>query len=459
MEVRVDSHLRIDPSTMPGPVRSAVLRSLEFVDPDDPERIIRLWSMEDDDLLLPRGFAHRLVTGCAKLGARVRFVDERVRKAAASELRAQGTLFPYQEPAAARMLKVEQGIYQAPPGSGKTITALDVIRRSGQRSIVIVNTSNVLRQWIERCEQFLGYTPGIVGDGEWDERDLTIATQQTLWSRREKLDAEGWWWNWGLVLEDEIHHVTADTFDQIIQRFPARYRLGVSATPDKDNGYFKRALSSIGEIVHLTTKADMREAGRLVMPEIEIVRTRFEYAWGDKSDDYKRMVDAIIDDDERNDLIASIVMENRGKANMVLSTRLGHLDTLRECIADKGWPATRLWMLTGNETSHERMKVSHDVEAHGDCVVFASQVADEAVDIPRMDRLYLCAPSRNAKTIVQRIGRIERVHPDKADARVYDFVDWSVGVCHRQYRHRAKNVYVPEGYPLTTRREKEGKGG
>jgi superfamily II DNA or RNA helicase len=105
-------------------------------------------------------------------------------------------------------------------------------------------------------------------------------------------------------------------------------------------------------------------------------------------------------------------------------------------------------MLTGKEDTEERMRVAREAES-GQCVVF-STIADEALDVPRLDKLYLVWPTKNSAVIRQQIGRIERVHPSKKSATVYDFVDAEVQPLYKQWIKRGIDVYAAEGLAINT---------
>ena len=94
-------------------------------------------------------------------------------------------------------LQPNRGIYEAATASGKTITAALLTSELMQRTIVVVDKINLATQWQDRFEQALGMTPAIIGESDWKEDRITIATRQALWARREVLDAHDWWSTWG----------------------------------------------------------------------------------------------------------------------------------------------------------------------------------------------------------------------------------------------------------------------
>lgn len=427
---------------------------------------IHLFIEEEDGLIVPRGILPYLEVFLETMSLDV---DYRRNEADVqcgvpqmlSELR------PHQHSAVQDICDFKTGIYEAPPGSGKTVTALAAIASVQQRALVIVNTTNIAAQWADRCERFLGFRPGIIGDGEWDEsQPITIALNQTLSSRLDKLPKE-WFESWGFVCLDECHHVTASTFFQVVNAFPSKWRIGVSATPDRDNGLLEVAYSVLGPIIHKTAKQELIDQGFLIKPSVVRVYTDFEHEYwsthyADDSceipgcdkigkhrhqNNYQQVLSALASDPQRNRIIALAIAKNATCANLVLSKRLEHLKALRRAVIDTGaFDKDRLFMLTGKENTDERMRVAAEAEL-GSCVVF-STIADEALDIPRLDRLYLVWPTKNSAVIRQQVGRVERFDSRKESATVYDFVDKNIEPLHKQWIKRSIDVYAADGLSI-----------
>lgn len=472
MQIDLDTHisLRVDdlePSildqlqqalTIPNGEKEVALREHVWGADKLPD-FIALYEVQGDRIYLPRGFQRSLQRGFQSADITMELRDLRSEQ----PVRIDGTtimLREHQEPAVEAILEHEQGIYQAPPASGKTVTVLEVIRRAQQRSLILVDKINIATQWKRRCETFLGFTPGIIGDGIHDEGEVTIALLQTLWARHDELLQTGWFMDWGLVCLDECHHVTAETYSQIIQCFPARYRFGVSATPKRDDWTYPITTAVLGPVIHETTKAQLH-GGVLMKPSVHVVKTGFEHAFRStyvdgnnkiKRNNYGPMLKALVSNRDRNNMILAKLLNNHQHANLVLSKRLAHLELLREMVIACNWPEDRAVMLTGKENRERRDEIAAMAE-DGKIVIF-STIADEALDIPRLDRLYLVWPTRKTAVIRQQIGRVERVHPEKTDAIVYDFVDWRVGVLKSQYLQRINEVYRSEALDINLESER-----
>lgn len=432
--------------TIPNPERVTAEREMVRGWDQLPETI-ELWRKERGTLYLPRGFANQLES---VVRSEIWWEDERVSRPINTSLWLNPMLRFYQEPVVPTMLKCEQGVYVAPTGSGKTVTFLEFVRRASQRTLVIVNNTHIAEQWRDRAREHLGLTEvGIVGDGSWKEADLTIAVQQTLWSRRDSLD--GWWETWGVVVLDECHHVPANTFFDIIQRFPALYRVGISATPDKNVELRALVGAALGPVIHETKEEVLVEAGVIERASYEILDSGFSFTmwpthraqkdketkkltceFQDRGCDRKGLVHrnnwtdlvaALIEDEERNELIAEAIARhyNEGRAILVLSRRLKHLDEMARAVIRRIGSAEDVYRLSGKEKTDEKMDLYERADA-GRLVIF-STVGDEALDIPRLDTLVLAFPTKQADLVRQQVGRVLRAHARKGRPVVVDVRD------------------------------------
>lgn len=433
-----------------------------------------LYTEDETNLYIPRGFAGQLKKGFEAYGTEFVFIDNRTVRSVDNDFRIVKTR-DYQDEAIRALMDNEQGVWEAPPGAGKTVAVLEAIRRLGQRSLIITDKTNIAEQWRLRARTFLGRDIGLLGDSVWDELDVSVALQQTLWAKREELDARGFFDDWGFVCLDECHHFPANTFTEILGRFSAKYRIGVSGTPYKSPGQDDLIWSTLGPLFHVTNKKTLRAGGWLIKPEVRIWQTGFKtdfwpthvcdvknkkcnykYCTRDTTkarhqNNYSEVMAELVKNEIRNKIIATIVAQelSEGHCVLVLSKRLEHLKTLEKSVLEIIPNAGKyLFQFTGKETTKQRMEIQIRADA-GRCVLF-STIADEALDIPRIDRIHLAWPSRNTGTTRQQIGRGERPHSQKKDTIINDYLD-NVGPLRGQIADRVNMVYIPEG--LTIRGE------
>jgi len=410
---------------------------------------IELWEEDERYLIIPRGFYEELLRGLEELGQEP-LIDPCGMSFPTAEYGE-----PLHEPKAwqAKAIPVIEsnfdGIYQAPAGSGKTVTVLMAIARLKLKSIIIVNTKDILWQWQERVEDFLGpdVEVGQIGDDDfYVSPQITIATAQTLHRRYDSLEQDGFFDRFGFMCLDECHHATADTYRHIVNRFSAGYRIGVSATPEK-TGDFRLAERVLGP-VYFTTHPE--EVDSLVKPKIICIKTDFTFPFKPTQSRYQRsnypdLLKSLIEDPKRNELIVDRIMCNKGTHQLVISKRLDHLDRLYDMVEAAGYPDEMI-KLTGKETPEERQYAKATLETRPS-IVF-STLADEALDVPRLDRIHLTYPQRNTGLITQQIGRVERSHEGKQSAIVYDYADRNCGVLESQYRNRLFDVYKKRGLEI-----------
>jgi superfamily II DNA or RNA helicase len=453
-EAVVDSHIRLDTSDLPSELVRKLTDSLTLPNLEK-EKALRLgtrgaqrlpdnlflYAMMGNHLLMPRGYAHRLVSRMDKMSYDIEWEDKRVSIPFSDSYRVQvkePVLYAHQEAMVQTITKREQGILQVNPGTGKTVVCLEAIRRLGQRALVLIHKKEIAGQWQERCEQFLGVPMGFIGDNVWQEEEITIALIQTLHSRKDQLARDNWYANWGLVCLDEAHNSTGDTRVGVLQRFPSRYLFGLSATPGKTD--LRIAEIMLGPAKRPISVDELYERGILVKPKIYGVMTKF---WSHPSTPYMKLEAQLRDDHDRNALIASKVIEQEGSCQLVTSRVKGQLREIRYMCEQAGME--RLWMMTGDESLERRMEIAH-AAADGNCVIF-STIADEALDIPRLERLHLACPYRNPDLVIQLVGRIQRPHPEKHTAIVYDYRD-TPGPLARQWQYRLNEVYRPSEWPV-----------
>jgi superfamily II DNA or RNA helicase len=454
--VRLDNRLHVRKEDLPPGHEEAIKERLTVHNGEKDAAMKRgQWRAEDlpdsfalyedrgSTLILPRGYAAELRAGLEMSGYEVRWDDQTSAPLLPlRELVSQGpTLRAEQEKACKAFLLHKQGVLQAPTGAGKTVTVLEAWRRTGLRGLILVEKTGLAKQWRKMAEEHLGIETGMIGEGEWEERDLTIGMMQTL--RRTDL-GDDWWERWGFTVQDEAHHARADTYQALLRRVVSRYLIGVTATPLEGMWEQPFLTRTIGPIFHITSDEELRRAGQKVAPLIKRVHTGWRWVPANAKEEnyvdtkiiYRCILKALQEDRQRAELIVSKILEQPAEcAQLVLSTRLNYLTLLEEKLIESSYNDEIYWM-TGSVSGERREEIAR-LANKGNCVIFATdKVAGEGMDIPRLDRLFLTWPQRQALNITQQIGRVLRTHPDKREVVVYDFVD-DEGMLSAQARKRS----------------------
>ncbi|MCP3170157.1 DEAD/DEAH box helicase [Myxococcus qinghaiensis] len=445
LRVRVGSGLCLAAGEVPPKVLEGLLRALSLPNPaywklvrlgkrpgSEPEKLHFL-QQQGREIRLPRGAIHLLRRLASEAGLTLALEDartlprERLTQLPAVPLR------DYQAVAVEKLVKGTQGTVVLPCGAGKSVLAVGAMARLRTPTLVLVHTLDLAEQWREHIRTRLGLEAGLVGAGEEAAQPVTVAMVQALarWSDA-KLDA--FLARFGLLVLDEAHHVAASAFYRLVDRCPARYRLGLTATPEREDGLTPLLRLYLGSTLAVVSHEELVARGVLVAPEVRAVETAFDYPYSG-ADDYAPMLEALAGDDARNALVVNAVAKEAraGHVCLVLTGRVEHCEALARRLLARG---IRAAALTSAVPKAERRALLEAAREGSLPVLVATSLADEGLDLPRLSRVFLVHPSRAKGRTVQRMGRLMRPHPEKQSAVLFDFVDGRVPLLRRHHAER-----------------------
>lgn len=233
-----------------------------------------------------------------------------------------GTLRADQEAAVATMHAHDIGILCAPTAFGKTVSAAALIARRRVNTLVLVHRTELLRQWQERLQAFLGVGKEVVGTLGGGKPKLSgqidIAVMQSLSRKGEISDLVK---NYGQIIIDECHHLSAVSFEALLRSSPARYVLGLTATPIRRDGQQPIIFMQCGPIRHTAARPASAPHDLSVIPRLLTGAIQVPEGSGIQ-DVFKRLAD----DPQRTATIVSAVVQayRQGRKVLVLTQRTEH---------------------------------------------------------------------------------------------------------------------------------------
>ncbi|HVP76732.1 MAG TPA: DEAD/DEAH box helicase [Thermodesulfobacteriota bacterium] len=384
-------------------------------------RLLHFYEDTPSGLILPRGFFPQLISMTRRFGETFQIEDRR-RVLPEVDFQFRGQLRIFQEEAVKAILRRDMGTLAAPPGSGKTVMALYLVSQRRQPALIIVHTKELLNQWANRIEQFLGISSsevGRIGDGERRVGEkISVALVQSLYKCASEVFC-----HIGYLIVDECHRTPSRTFTEAVSAFDSKFITGLSATPWRRDRLSKLIYWYVGDVVHQANGEDLVETGNVLRAEVIIRETRFQPA-SNPSTEYSRMLSELTEDPARNRLISGDVAEearNGGGICLVLSDRKAHCHALRNLLLQLNVQSE---VLTGDLSDEDRKLIVNGLNAGQVKVVIATgQLIGEGFDCKNLSTLFLTTPIRFDGRLIQYLGRVLRPAPGKEKARVYDYVD------------------------------------
>jgi len=244
-----------------------------------------------------------------------------------------GELRPEQISVARALAAHEIGVLSATTAFGKTVLAAWLIAQRGVNTLVLVHRQQLLEQWRERLSTFLDLPVKVIGQIGGGRRKptgtLDVAIIQSLVRKGVVDDLVG---DYGHLIVDECHHITAASFEQVARRSKAKYVTGLSATVSRKDGHHPIIFMQCGPIRYRVNAKQQSEA-RPFTHNVLVRPTSFhqtDIPDADARHHFHELYDGLIADESRNRLICEDVIAavRAGRSPVVLTERTDHLDNL-----------------------------------------------------------------------------------------------------------------------------------
>jgi superfamily II DNA or RNA helicase len=439
VEVVLGNQVYIDRSDLPPVLVNRIARLAAFQNPEfytaqamrlstfGKPRVISCAKLFSKHVALPRGCLDDLLRLLADVGVKAKLRDER-QQGRSLETRFLGELTAEQKKAVAALLKHETGVLSATTAFGKTVVAANMIAARGRNTLVLVHRRQLLEQWVARLQTFLDIPAneiGVIYGGKKKPTGIIdIALMQSLVRQGVVSDLVA---DYGHVVADECHHLSAVSFEAIAQQAKARFVLGLSATVTRKDGHHPIIFMQCGPVRH-RVDARTQAAARPFEHMVIFRRTEFRIPRNqpDEKPPIQELYARLTQDSARNDLIFDDILSalEAGRSPVVITERKDHLEMLAGRLSKF---AKNVVVLRGGMSAQRTRAASETLGSISDgeerVLVATGRFLGEGFDDARLDTLFLTMPISWRGTLAQYAGRLHRLHAPKRDVVIYDYVD------------------------------------
>jgi len=333
----------------------------------------------------------------------------------------KGELRDYQLPIVDAYMKAAEekggGLLELHTGAGKTVCGLRIISKIKRKTLIIVHKEFLLRQWVERIEQFLptakvGRIQGSIIDIEG--KDIVIGMLQSLSMKDYDIKL---FKDFGLTIVDEVHHISSEVFSRALFKIVTRYTLGLSATMTRKDGLTKVIKMFLGDVVFSKKR---KGENKVLVKAIEYISNDNEFDnevlnWRGQVN-YTSMIKKLCEYNRRSEFLLHVLEDTikKGKVEdqiMILGHNKNLLRYLHDAIKHRNIATVGYYVGGMKEVD---LKISEGKKV----IIGTYAMAEEGLDIKTLTTLLMATPK---VSVNQAVGRILRKKDH--EALVLDIVD------------------------------------
>ena len=395
---------------------------------------LETWREDEQGLSLPRGGLDRAREVLWPHGYDLEVVDRRSLgdPRMRVEQRTELPLWDFQKEVVAAVLEHEQGIVRSPTGSGKSRALMAAILAAGLPALIVVSTGNLFDQWSRRLQTDLGLRfeeVGMVGQGKFRIRPITVGMQQTL---RQPMVRERLAPLFGFLGVDEVHQAGSPCFLEVVDYFPAKYRIGVSDSEQRKDRREFLLYDLFGEPIADVERDDLVDQGFILDVEVRLVPTDFHLPWWEQMPEQERalrwtdMLRELGRDESRNSLIVRLTEQCKPEQVVVFCHHEEHCCVIASAVSAIGYgtPDYRpAGLLVARLKKEFQIGLKGLLDRSIRVAAGTYQAVGTALDIPKVSCGVAATPiHRNKQSCRQVSGRLCRISEGKAPPVLY--VPW-----------------------------------
>ncbi|NON61800.1 DEAD/DEAH box helicase, partial [Acidianus sp. RZ1] len=324
-----------------------------------------------------------------------------------------------------------RGVISLPTGSGKTIIGIKAIEEVKKPTLIISFTKEQMFQWRDSIIKFSKIRPeiGLFYSDEKVIRPITISTYQTAYRHLDDLSTK-----FEVLIIDEVHHLPADKFKNIALGLISSMRLGLSATPYRDDGRHDELFRLMGGLIYYKSPNDLIKTGYLAPYDVIQVsvylskteRQRYKdltnkfrvFSKGKRVTDlvtlakngdynainalkiYSEIKKLIGNAENKTVKLREILEKEKGKKILIFTQYVEQAESIaREFNA---------MLVTGKMIKSDRKEILKRFKTSAEGRLVLTTVGDEGLDIPDASVGIIVTGTSSRRQFIQRLGRLLR---------------------------------------------------
>ena len=341
----------------------------------------------------------------------------------------------------------KKGCIILPTGSGKTIIAIKLIEMVNSSTLIVVPTLDLMEQWTKFLSKYFQKIEiGNIGGGISNITGITVSTYDSAFIRSSFIGNK-----FGFVIFDELHHLAAPGYRTIAEQFISPYRLGLTATYEREDNLHLDFPRLVGGIVYQSFVNELAKDKHIAS---FIVEKRYVKLLPEEEIEYHKNYDQYLsylqqlgirygqsgfqklimisgkNQYARNALLA------RNKALDIALNSESKIEELRKILIENPHMKTiiftqhnKLVYLISNKflipfITHKSSKQEREDALNGFRdgryrVLVTSKVLDEGVDVPDAELGIIVSGTGSKREFIQRLGRLLRTKPNNKNAKQY----------------------------------------
>ena len=338
-------------------------------------RIISCAEITDEYLALPRGCEDAVISLFKEKGVAYQ-IEDKANHGKRISVHFDGILRTEQQEAVDALACQNTGVLYATTAFGKTVAGIGLIARHGVNTLILVHNNALRDQWVKRINEFLiiddrpeevpnkrgrkkALSPigALSSSGNSLHGIIDIALLQSCVSDNE---VKPFVRDYGMVIADECHHISAVSYEQVMKAVNAQYVYGLTATPFRQDGHQPILFMQCGPIRYTTDAKDQMKNqtfSRLLVPRYTPFRPI-----ADESLTYTKMEKQLVEDECRNLFIVKDVVGalKEGRSPIILTSRTAHVTTLAGLIEPH---CPNVITLVGSESTKEKRQKMEQLQS------------------------------------------------------------------------------------------------